>query len=96
MSDCNALAQGTETLDAYGGLLDEFLSAHEGAAVPEGEAAAPHGIAYRSTADIARSGTGPDAAAAAKTIEQVDIGCCMCNHRKWAPAAAEAPASCTA
>ena len=51
--------------------MDDFLNTHEGAAVPDGEAAAPHGIAYRSTADIARSGAGPDAAAAAKTIEQV-------------------------
>lgn len=57
--------------------MDDFLNTHEGAAVPDGEAAAPHGIAYRSTADIARSGAGLDAAAAAKTIEQVAMEHCM-------------------
>jgi hypothetical protein len=57
--------------------MDDFLNTHEGAAVPDGEASAPHGIAYRSTADIARSGAGPDAAAAAKTIEQVNMEHCM-------------------
>lgn len=51
--------------------MDDFLATHETGVPAEGEVAAPHGIAYRSTADIARSGTSADAAAAAKTIEQV-------------------------
>lgn len=58
-------------------MLDEFLATHEGALPAPGEHAAPHGVVYRSTADIARSGAGPDAIAAAKTIEQVGLPCCF-------------------
>ncbi len=51
--------------------MDDFLATNETGVLGPGEAAAPHGVAYRSTADIVHDGAGPDAMAAAKTIEQV-------------------------